>query len=143
MAALIIALLEHPVQQTQVSQALKTAGHEVLVVDCFSRARKVLEEHSFDLIISDVHLENGGTVFDFLKWVKSEPNLRQIPFVLFSVQPTKMAKYLADGVRTTARILGAAMYISVESFDSEIFVRQIADLLPETPSLMVITKEGE
>lgn len=152
MAALIIALLEHPEIQRQVSDGLMTAGHDVLVVDCFSRAKAVLTDHSFDLIISDVHLENGGTVFDFLKWTRTDPNLRHIPFVLFSVEPTTMAKYLADGVQTTARVLGAAKYISMDKFDSAIFVREIDELLPlpnnetvraETTPAIVISKEGQ
>ncbi len=70
MVALILALLEHPEQQTPVKRCLELAGHEVLFVDTFIRAKSVLKQHAFDLIISDVHLENGGSVFDFLKWVK-------------------------------------------------------------------------
>ena len=145
MAALIIALLEHPEEQAQVSDNLKTVGHEVVVVDCFSRAKAILAEHCFDLIISDVHLENGGTVFDFLKWAKTDPNLRQIPFVLFSLQPTKIAKYLAEGVQATARMLGADKYISMDRFDSATFGSEIAEILPPVAAqpLVVSRKEGE
>jgi DNA-binding response OmpR family regulator len=108
MVALIIALLEHPEQHLQVKDCLEKAGHEVILVDSFARAKAVLQEHTFDLVISDVHLENGGSVFDFLKWVKSKASLHPIPFVLVSLEPTDMAKYLADGVQTAARMFGAA-----------------------------------
>ncbi len=123
---------------------LEKAGHEVIFVDSFARAKAVLREHSFDLIISDVHLENGGSVFDFLKWVKSKPILHPIPFVLFSLEPTKMAKYLADGVQTAARAFGAAKYISMDTFDGALFAREIAELLPPGGTVApVLTKEGD
>lgn len=144
MVALIIALLEHPEQQRGIQECLSEAGHGVCVVDSFAKAMAALQEQSFDLIISDVHLENGGSVFDFLKWVKSDPSLNPIPFVLFSLQPTSMAKYLADGVQTTARMFGAAKYISMDKFDSAVFAQQIAELLPPSgaPVPMTVTKEG-
>lgn len=145
MTALIIALLEHPEQHAQVRGCLESAGHEVVVVCSFARAKAVLQDHSFDMIISDVHLENGGTVFDFLNWVKSIPSLRPIPFVLFSLKPTKLAKYLADGVRTTARVFGADKYITMDELDSAIFAREIAELLLPAEAEVPITvmKEGE
>ncbi len=144
MVALIIALLEHPEQHAQVKRCLELAGHEVLFVDTFTRAKSVLKQHAFDLIISDVHLENGGSVFDFLKWVKSDPTLHPVPFVLFSLEPTKMAKYLADGVQTTARAFGAARYITMDKFDSAVFAREIAELLPSSGTAVpVLIKEGD
>lgn len=143
--ALIIALLEHPEHAIEVSNCLSEAGHGLCVVDSFAKAMVVLQEQSFDLIISDVHLENGGSVFDFLKWVRSDSALNPIPFVLFSLQPTSMAKYLADGVQTAARTFGAAKYITMDKFDSAIFAREIAELLSraETPVQVIVTKEGD
>lgn len=144
MAALIIALIEHPEEHAQVKRSLEQAGHEVVFVETFVRAKSVLKEHEFDLIISDVHLENGGSVFDFLKWVKSDPRLKPVPFVLLSLEPTKTAKYLADGVQTAARAFGAAKYIAMDKFDSEIFLQEIAELLPpSTAPMRVLTKEGD
>ncbi len=128
--ALILALLEHSEQHAQVRASLEQAGHEVLVVDSFARAKKVLRVHSFDLIISDAHLENGGSVFDFLRWVKDDPASNQTPFVLFSMKPSPLAKYLADGVLTTARVFGAAKYIIMTPFDAAAFTQEIAEVLP-------------
>lgn len=144
MVALIIALLEHPEQHAQVKSCLERAGHEVLFVENFARAKAVLKQHMFDLIMSDVHLENGGTVFDFLKWVKTEPSLQAVPFVLFSLEPSKLAKYLADGVQTTARAFGAAKYISMDKFDAEILAQEVADLLPpRIAAVPALTTEGD
>ncbi|HEY9681057.1 MAG TPA: response regulator [Oculatellaceae cyanobacterium] len=145
MAALIIALLEHSEHGAQVAGCLEQVGYEVVVVGSYPRAKAILQEHTFDLIISDVHLENGGSVFDFLKWVKSEPVLHSIPFVLLSVQPTKLAKYLADGVQTAARMFGAAKYITMEEFASADFVQQIGELLPPGRSTVstIVTERGD
>jgi len=135
MVALIVALLEHPEQHAEVQSCLVDAGHEICFVDSFARAMAILEEHSFDLIVSDVHLENGGTVFDFLKWVKSNPKLEPIPFVLLSLKPSKQAKYLADGVRTAAQTLGAAKYICMDTMDGARLATEVSSLLPPPENL--------
>jgi hypothetical protein len=51
-----------------------------------------------------------------------------------------MAKYLADGVQTSSRAMGAAKYISMEKFDAGALSEEIAELLPGRP---VVHKEGE
>lgn len=130
MTALILALLEKHTSSTQVKECLQKCGHEVLVVETFVKAKTIIKTQSINLIISDVHLENGGSVFDFLRWVKNREESCQIPFVLFSTAPSPIAKYLADGVRTSARILGAAKYIEMDKFDPELFRDQLEELLP-------------
>ncbi len=82
-----------------------------------------------DMIISDIHLQNGGNVFDFLRWVKKNPSTSNTPFIILSVEPTRTAKYLEDGLRTSARLLGVTKYISMETFDSVDFCKQINLLL--------------
>jgi CheY-like chemotaxis protein len=96
----------------------------------FPEAIEFLRKQHVDLIISDVHLENGGNVFDFLRWVKENPSTKSTPFVLLSSEPTPRAKFFEDGLKTTARLLGAAKYISMDRFDSEEFRKQIDALLP-------------
>ncbi len=140
MAALILALLEEHTNAEQVKTCLEDCGHEVYVVKNFVKAKAHLKSHGADLIISDVHLENGGDVFDFLRWVKKNEKTSSIPFVLFSSQPTPIAKLLADGVRTTARILGAAKYIEMEIFNAAEFIDHIHSVLPKEkikPSIKV------
>jgi len=129
MGAQILALLEHPEDVTQVKGCLEVAGYEICVVSSFAKAKAMLQEHSFALIISDVHLENGGSVFDFLRWVRSDRRFRVTPFVLFSLQPNETAKYLADGVRTAARAMGATKYICMEKFDPVVLSQEISEVL--------------
>jgi CheY-like chemotaxis protein len=131
MNALILALHEEDQNAQQVTRSLKLSGHKVIESRNFTHAISLLNSQHVDLIISDVHLENGGSVFDFLRWVKKNPSTKETPFVLFSSEPTPRAKHFEDGLRTSARMLGAAMYITMEIFNSDEFRRQIDSLLPE------------
>jgi len=142
--ALILALHEDNQNAQQVTRSLKLSGHGVIESLSFTHAITVLNNQHVDLIISDVHLENGGNVFDFLRWVKKNPSTKDTPFVLFSSEPTTRAKYFEDGLRTTARMLGAALYITMEIFDSDEFRKQIDSLLPiqEQPIALSINKES-
>lgn len=130
MVILIMALLEHPERVTEVTECLVVRGHhELCVVSTFERAKATLKDHAFDLIISDVHLENGGSVFDFLRWAKTHAQVRKIPFVLLSVAPSEPAKFMADGVRMAARALGASRYITMDTFDADILISELSELL--------------
>ncbi|CAN5225999.1 hypothetical protein BH11CYA1_BH11CYA1_29490 [soil metagenome] len=130
MAALILALLEDHINAKQVKTCLENCGYDVTVTDSFVKAKALLASQKADLVISDVHLENGGDVFDFLRWIKKNKKTSHIPFVLFSSQPSPRAKILSDGVRTTSRILGAAKYIEMDIFDSAEFISHIQELVP-------------
>lgn len=125
----ILALLELDENSAQVVESLKDIDRRTTVCKKFTKAIELLEEKSCALIISDVHLENGGNVFDFLRWAKANPLTKDTPFVLLSCKPTKMAKYVEDGVRTTARLLGADLYLTFERFDPISFRNQIEPLL--------------
>lgn len=123
--------MEHEEQRILIGNCLEKVGHEVTKVDTFHNAMEILRVRDFDLIMSDVHLQNGGSVFDFLRWVKGDPHMRNTPFVCFSADPPEVGKYLADGVRTAARALGAARYISMDHFDGTALLHEIEWLIPE------------
>jgi CheY-like chemotaxis protein len=128
--ALVLALHENENNSKRVAESLKLSGHDVVLSKNFSHAIEILKNMHVDLIISDVHLENGGNVFDFLRWARNNPATKNIPFVMLSTEPTRVAKHVEDGVRTSARALGVAMYIAMETFDQEEFRRKIDSLLP-------------
>ncbi len=130
MHALVLALHENDKNAKRVSDSLKLSGHDVVLSKNFLHAIEVLKNMHVDLIVSDVHLENGGTVFDFLRWARSSPSTRNTPFVMLDTEPTRAAKHVEDAVRTAARVLGASMYISMEIFNSEEFRKKIDSLLP-------------
>jgi DNA-binding response OmpR family regulator len=133
MSALILALLEELVNGYQVKTCLEECGHEVFVADSFVKASGILGTQDIDLIISDVHLENGGSVFDFLREVKTAQRTSQIPFILFSFRPTPRAKFLGDALSTASRQMGAAKYIQMDTFNAAEFQAEINSVLrPET-----------
>lgn len=122
--------MEHEDQRNLIGDCLEHVGHEVTKVDTFHNAMEILRAKDFDLIVSDVHLQNGGSVFDFLRWVKGDPHMRATPFVCFSAEPPEIGKYLADGVRTAARSLGASRYISMDHFDGPVLLSELEWLMP-------------
>jgi CheY-like chemotaxis protein len=131
----ILALLEDPKNLEQVSECLERSGHSVLRANRFETAMRILEQQQVDLIVSDVHLQNGGDIFDFLVKVHVSPGLQGVPFVCFSFQPTELAEYLSQGVQTAARMLGATSYISMRIFDPQEFAYRINELLPKRTQL--------
>lgn len=131
MVARILALLEHPEAMELVTDCLEHFGHSVYRADKFQDAMEILRQREVDLIIGDVHLQNGGSVFDFLRWVKGDPHTHAVPFICFSTEPPEVPKYLSDGVRTAARALGAAKYMTMEHFDRRTFMEEIDWLLPQ------------
>ena len=139
--AQILALLEEDENSRQVIESLTRSGHNVHLARTFPKAIAVFKQKlKIDLVISDVHLENGGSVFDFLRWMRRNPAISATPFVMFSSKPTVAAKYLEDGIRVSARMLGATRYITMETFDPDEFRKQIDSLLPQgdRPTLVAI-----
>jgi|ERR1700733_3731630 len=141
MSAQILALLELDENSLQVVESLKRSGHDVIACKNFVDAIGVLQDKHIDLIMSDVHLENGGNVFDFLRWVRRNASSLETPFIMFSSKPSEMAKYVEEGVRISARMLGASMYVSMDSFDSDELRKQISSFLPAV-NQAVVPAEG-
>jgi CheY-like chemotaxis protein len=131
MNAKILTLLEDPNNLQQVSECLEQSGHCVLKASRYDTAVEILEQEHVDLIVSDVHLQNGGDIFDLLVRLSVGPLFQKVPFVCFSFQPSRLAEYLANDVQTAARLLGAASYISMRTFDAEKFTFQIDQVLSE------------
>jgi len=126
----------------KVSESLTNSGHTVIVCKNFAHAISILKEKHVDMIISDVHLQNGGNVFDFLRWVKKNPSTCNTPFVMLSSAPSKTAKYIEDGLRTSARLLGVTKYITMEDFDGLEFCKLINVLLsPESDAMELSTTD--
>ncbi|MBY0357056.1 MAG: hypothetical protein K2W82_03570 [Candidatus Obscuribacterales bacterium] len=131
MAAKILALLEHTETMSLIADSLEHFGYVVLKANKFQGAMDILRSRQVDMIIGDVHLQNGGSIFDFLRWVKGDPQMRRVPFICFSNKPVDVPKYLSRGVRIAARALGAAKYIIMEKFDRAAFRTEIEKLLPQ------------
>ena len=142
MSARILVLMEHPDVMRAMVDSLETFGHTVLNAVNFQEAMTILRHRDVDLIVGDVHLQNGGSIFDFLRWVKGDPHMQFVPFVCFSTEPVEVPQYLSDGVRTAARALGAVRYITMEKFDKAIFREEIEWLLPQIHAGNAYSRSG-
>ncbi|MBU6455107.1 MAG: response regulator [Cyanobacteria bacterium REEB67] len=132
MGSQILVLLELDENSRQVVNCLSQAGFDVLACQTFTEAMDVLDQHpKIEMIISDVHLQNGGTVFDFLRWLRASDNHSGTSLVFFSFKPTELAKHLEDGIRTAARLLGVKKYITMDCFDSALFCKKIQLVIAE------------
>lgn len=131
MRARVLVLLKPGSDSQDVVSCLTQSGYDTLPVCSFKDAVEFLKDTHVDLIIIDVQVDSDGNVFDFMRWVKKNPVTIETPFVIFSPPIKTMAKYIQDGIRTSARMLGAAMFITMDNeFDGEQFRQQIYSLLP-------------
>lgn len=99
-------------------------------VRTIEEAIPLLEHRYFDLIISAVHLEHDGSVFDFLKYAKSNPKSSSVPFVFYCCQSSTFARSVRDGLQIAARVLGADKYITMEHYDRDKLRAEFKDYLP-------------
>ncbi|MBX9669929.1 MAG: hypothetical protein K2X93_20065 [Candidatus Obscuribacterales bacterium] len=87
-----------------------------------------------DLIVSAVHLEHDGSVFDFLKLAKENPETSHIPFVFYCSQSSRFARSVRDGLQIAARAIGADKYVTMETFNymelRDELLETIADKMP-------------
>ena len=137
MSVQILALLESDENSRQVVTSLTLAGFDVIACRAFTEAIEILKTRpTIEMIISDVHLQNGGTVFDFLRWLKINGTSSSTSLVLFSFRPTKLAKHLEEGIRISARLLGVAKYITMETFNADLFCKKIESVLAQQQGFM-------
>jgi two-component system cell cycle response regulator len=104
--AAILVVDDSPVNLSLIRGTLEPSGYSVTGVTSVDAGMDQAHSNSFDLILSDLHMpENSG--FEFLRRVKTDPNLRSIPFILF----TASASDPKDGVRERALALGAEKFL--------------------------------
>lgn len=100
---------------------------ELSIVDTVESAVALLTQEDFQLIISAVHLEFDGSVFDFLKMCKVQASL---PFIFYCSKSSTFARSVRDGLQIAARALGAEKYITMEEFDAQELRDEIVEFLP-------------
>jgi CheY-like chemotaxis protein len=83
---------------------LEPNGYRVLTAEGVEQAMKLVEEQPCDLILSDVCM-SGGSGYDFIRTVKSNPRLAAIPFVFIT------STMIDEKYRATGLSLGAARFL--------------------------------
>jgi CheY-like chemotaxis protein len=97
-------------------------------------------QKSIDLIISAVHLEHDGSVFDLLKVAKGNPSTSHIPFVFYCARSSKFARSVRDGLQIAARALGADKYITMEIYDLNQLRAEFAEYLPGLANVDIVSQ---
>lgn len=73
------------------------------------------EQHltgSIDIIVCGIHFDESR-MFDLLRWAKSNPKTKEIPFVCFRYLDSDLGKTVLEGLRIATSLLGAAAFIDV------------------------------
>ena len=132
MTTRILVLQEKPENMANIKAAL--ADCELAHVRTIEQAIPTLAKQRFDLIISAVHLEYDGSVFDFLRLAKGSPATKHIPFIFYCSQSSKFARSVRDGLQIAARALGADKYITMETYELKQLRKELLEYLPEIDS---------
>jgi CheY-like chemotaxis protein len=112
MARILIAASPKP--RETIERAL--AGHDLACVATMSKAERILRNETFDLIICTV-LFDESRMLDLLRFAKSRPQSRAIPFACVRARTQVLANAIAvEAVDIASRALGAATFINVPAY---------------------------
>jgi two-component system cell cycle response regulator len=124
--ALILVLDDTPMNLELKRSLLEPHGYEVMTAATADEALNAARRRPPDLILSDVGMLEGSG-FDFLRRVKEDDALRDIPFVFLS------ATYWDESYRETGLRLGAARYL-VRPLEPALLLAEIVALLSPRPA---------
>jgi CheY-like chemotaxis protein len=133
MRAKILLLQEIEYDQDCVKRALNPDRYELVSTRSYREAIKEIENATFDVIVSAVHLKSGN-VFELLQYAKSSQSNKSSPFVFFCAEPSEFARCVSPAIRTAGKVLGADEYITMDPFDENKFKSAIDKLLLESGS---------
>jgi len=131
--ARILAVDNSPVNLSLVRSTLEPFGYQVTTADSVKEALALVRRNPPDLILSDLHMPEADG-YDFLKIVKTDPQLRSIPFAIIS------STVWRETDPTVALSLGAAKFI-LRPIDPHELAAQVEDALAGKPE--TVTKPVE
>lgn len=100
----ILVVDDSYVNRELIRSTLEPFGYYVTLAASVEQGMAFARHFAFDLIISDLHMP-GQDGFMFIKGLKSDPKLKQIPFAFLS------SSVWADKDRQTGLSLGAVRFI--------------------------------
>lgn len=101
---------------------LQPHGYTVVTADTPTQALRLAREHHPALILSDVGMTEGSG-FDFIRAVKADPQLRDIPFIFLS------STHWNEASRTLGLQLGAFRYL-LRPLEPAVLLAEIEACLP-------------
>jgi len=123
MAKKILIAEDEPHMVRLITYNLKKLGHELMVANDGLEAKEILEKDVPDIIISDVMMPRMDG-FALLEWVKSQPRLAKVPFLILSSKGQMTDREKGDK-------LGADYYVT-KPFDVNELVAKVKEILGET-----------
>jgi two-component system cell cycle response regulator len=121
-SALILVLDDMPFNLALKRDLLEPHGFEVQTASTVAQAWELAQARPPDLIISDVGLQ-GGHGFEFIRRVKADPRLGEIPFIFLS------ATHWADAAKAEGLRLGALRYLC-RPLEPTVLLAEILACLP-------------
>lgn len=118
----ILVVEDEPAMQVLLRHNLNRAGFRVQLVDNGLAAQELLGTQKFDIICSDVMMSHMNGV-ELCAWVKTQPHLEHIPFVLLSSRAQR-------GDRELGLQAGADRYLT-KPFDVPALISMLQGLIPE------------
>jgi len=112
-----------PVNLDLARSILEPSGYVVVTASNIAQALTFARGKHFDLILSDVCMA-AGSGYDFLQIVRSDPKLRDIPFVLIT------STNLNESDRAKGLALGAAQFL-IRPIEPAVFLAEIRRCLKQ------------
>lgn len=115
----VLVVDDRPVNLELASSLLEASGYEVRTARSMAEGLRLARETLPDLILSDIVMQDGSG-YDFLREAKSDPRLREIPFVFITSTMT------SEGARKKGLALGARKFL-FRPVDPQDLIREIED----------------
>lgn len=96
----ILVVEDDPALRTIEYQILRKMGFEVVTLDCAEKAVRLLDEYSFDLLVTDIHLGAGLNGIDLMRMVREQELRLKILVISGNAHErrTGSVETLADGL---------------------------------------------
>jgi two-component system cell cycle response regulator len=117
----ILVVDNSPVNLSLAQSTLEPFGYQVVIAHSVIEGLEAARKNRPDLILSDVHMPHESG-FDFIRDVKADPQLRDVPFVFIS------STVWGDSDQNTGLALGAAKFI-MRPVDPADLIREIEECL--------------
>ena len=106
----------------QEKRVLERCGYEVIIaVDGVDAQKKMLANHSFDAVLSDIEMPNMNGL-DLVKWIRRTDSFADIPVIIITTLGS-------DEHKKQGMEAGANAYIPKESFSQKLLLETLDRLL--------------
>lgn len=91
-------------------------GHDLIFVETFDKAKRLLEERQFDLIIAGLHFDESR-MFEVVHQAQHSRQNANRPVICFNSRKTNMAKLMHNSLQRCSVALGASMYLDEHTYN--------------------------